>query len=60
MTNEPLPYHNEKELYKVLKQLKNIKDHHEYVTDKSGVKIVELIAPRLELDPDQPIICLNG
>src|SRR5580765_2890331 len=28
----------------------------EFIQDKSGVKLVELIAPRLELDPMQPIL----
>lgn len=57
---DKIPQHNEKELYKVLKELKNIKDHHGYVTDKSGVNMVELIAPRMELDPSQPLLYFNG
>lgn len=28
----------------------------QYVKDKTGVKMVELIAPRIELNPDQPIL----
>ena len=60
MEEAKTPTHNEKELYRVLKELKNKKDNEEFVTDKSGVKIVELIAPRMELDPKQPLLYFNG
>lgn len=32
----------------------------DFVIDKSGVKLVELIAPRLEFDPTQPTLNFNG
>lgn len=54
------PNHNEKEVYKIFKTLKNLKDHYNFVTDKSGVNMVELIAPRMELDPREPLLYFNG
>ena len=54
------PNHNEKEAYKIFKALKNLKDHYNFVTDKSGVNMVELIAPRMELDPREPLLYFNG
>lgn len=35
-------------------------DNQNFLTDRTGVKIVELIAPRIELDPAQKILHYNG
>lgn len=42
---------NKQEFIKYYKQLYNKLVNEEFVIDKSGVKLVELIAPRFELDP---------
>lgn len=51
---------NEEVLLPIFKELKKKLDNQEFVIDKSGVKTVELIAPRIELNPEQPVLTFNG
>ena len=51
---------NEKVLLPLFKELKTKVDNQDFVIDKSGVKVVELIAPRIELNPQQPLLKFNG
>ena len=51
---------NEQQLLPFFRELQQKKDNEEFVIDKSGVKTVELIAPRLLLDPTQPMLEFNG
>jgi len=47
---------NEQRLAPYIKKFSNKIDSEDFVIDKSGVKMVELIAPRIELDPTQRIL----
>jgi len=47
---------NEKRLFPYLKQLYDKVENEDFLIDKSGVKVVELIASRIELDPTQPLL----
>lgn len=51
---------NEQILAPVLLQLKQQKDRGEFVIDKSGVKLVELLDVKFELNPLQPYLEFNG
>ena len=51
---------NEERLLPVLKQLKLQKDNEDFVIDKSGVKLVELLDEKLILDPYQPYLSFPG
>lgn len=43
-------------LKEIFLPLYNKLQNEEFVTDKSGVKMVELIAPRIEINPTQPVL----
>ncbi len=47
---------NKNELIKYYKQLYQKLISEDFIIDKSGVKLVELIAPRFELDPNEDLI----
>lgn len=51
---------NEKVLYPYYKKLLDKIDSGDLIIDKSGVKIAEIIAPRIELDPTQEFIDFEG
>jgi thymidylate synthase len=51
---------NEEVLKPIFTTLHNKVMTGDVVIDKSGVKCVELIAPRIELDPTQPILNFSG
>jgi len=51
---------NEEVLLPFFQQLKDKKAKEEFVIDKSGVKTVELLAPKFVLDPTQPSLAFNG
>lgn len=51
---------NEKALYPYFKEVANKINSGDLITDKSGVKIAEVIAPRIELDPQQKYLEFNG
>jgi len=51
---------NEEVLIKYFKMLHDKLINEDFVIDKTGVKLVELIAPRIELDPTQKVLKFNG
>ncbi len=51
---------NEQILYPYYKQLLKKVEKEDFLIDKSGVKIVELLAPRIELDPAQKYLDFEG
>lgn len=48
--------YNEKILFPFLKELYDKINNEDFIIDKNGSKIVEIIAPRIELDPSQPYL----
>jgi thymidylate synthase len=50
---------NEQKFLYIIKEFYNKIQNNDIVQDKSGVKVVELIAPRIELNPMQPILNFN-
>lgn len=51
---------NERAIYPYYKELLNKVEKGDFLTDKSGVKVVELIAPRIVLDPKQKFLDFEG
>lgn len=51
---------NEKNLLTVFRELKQKLDNEDFVIDKSGVKTVEVLAPKIILNPEEPILKFNG
>lgn len=51
-----MPMTNEQVLAGPILSLDSLRRNGDFVTDKTGVKMVELIAPRIELDPSQPLL----
>jgi len=51
---------NERAIYPYYKQLLDMVDAKQFLTDKSGVKVVELIAPRIVLNPEQRFLDFEG
>lgn len=47
---------NEKQLFKIFNELYNRLLKEEFIIDKSGVKLLELIGKKIELDPSQPLL----
>lgn len=47
---------NEARLSQIVLIFNSMIDSEHFVTDRTGVKMVELIAPRIELNPKQPIL----
>ena len=50
---------NEQNFLPIIKIFYDKIQNNDIVEDKSGVKVVELIAPRIELNPLQPILNFN-
>jgi len=51
---------NEKAIYPYYKMLSEAVERCDFITDKSGVKVVELISPRIVLDPQQKFLDFEG
>jgi hypothetical protein len=51
---------NEKAIFPFYKELNNKVQLEEFIIDKSGVKVVELMAPRMILNPQQKYLNFVG
>ena len=60
MTTTITKLSNEARLLPYYKKLKGLKDNSQFVEDKSGVKIVELLDFHCTLDPTQNLLKFNG